>query len=518
MSVARGPRELDYQRTSWLEAALAALGSVSQEVSRSSDLSETLNEVLRMIDEGCGLRHGIVVLREPNGTDLLLSAARGLDPERTARVRYRQGEGIVGTIMEHGRAVVLDAVSSEPRFLGRLGLYEPAKPFIGIPIRSWDGPVGVLAAQPDTASDGLLDQRAEFLATVANIIGPRVRLASSAELDKIEVARERVPPRAAVSGQHAFACIVGHSPQMKLVFTQARQVAKWNTTVLIRGETGTGKELIASAIHYNSPRAAGAFVKLNCAALPENLLESELFGHERGAFTGAVASRKGRFEQADGGTLFLDEIGDVSGAFQAKLLRVLQEGELERIGGSRTLKVDVRVMAATHCDLESAVEAGRFREDLYYRLNVMPIYLPPLRHRVDDIPEIVQVLARRIGKRQGRELSVTDSAMRLLLLQNWPGNVRELENCLERAAVMSDSGVIDRDLVLLSGIEERVTSARAVTEQVDLTNPELDERERVIAALEQAGWVQAKAARLLNMTPRQIAYRIQILNIKVRQF
>jgi Nif-specific regulatory protein len=305
---------------------------------------------------------------------------------------------------------------------------------------------------------------------------------------------------------------------MKLVFTQARQVAKWNTTVLIRGETGTGKELIAGAIHYNSPRAAGAFVKLNCAALPENLLESELFGHERGAFTGAVASRKGRFEQADGGTLFLDEIGEVSGSFQAKLLRILQEGELERVGGSRTLKVDVRVMAATHCDLESAVEAGRFREDLYYRLNVMPIYVPPLRERDEDIPEIVHFLAGRIGKRQGRELSVTDSAIRLLLLHNWPGNVRELENCLERAAVMSDSGVIDRDLILLSGIEERVTSARSVSDDVDLSSPELDERERVIAALEQAGWVQAKAARLLNMTPRQIAYRIQTLNIKVRQF
>jgi Nif-specific regulatory protein len=460
----------------------------------------------------------MVVLREPNGTDLLLSAARGLDPERTARVRYRPGEGVVGTIMEHGRAVVLDAVSREPRFLGRLGLYEPEKPFIGMPIRSWDGPLGVLAAQPDTAADGLLDERVELLATVANIIGQRVRLESSAELDRVDAARERDPHRASISGQHAFASIVGHSQQMRLVFTQARQVAKWNTTVLIRGETGTGKELIASAIHYNSPRAAAAFIKLNCAALPENLLESELFGHERGAFTGAVSSRKGRFEQADGGTLFLDEIGEVSGAFQAKLLRILQEGELERVGGSRTLKVDVRVMAATHCDLEAAVEAGRFREDLYYRLNVMPIYVPPLRDRVEDIPEIVQFLAGRIGRRQGRELSVTDSAIRLLLHHNWPGNVRELENCIERAAVMSDTGVIDRDLVLLSGIEERVTSSRAVSEGVDLSSPELDERERVIAALEQAGWVQAKAARLLNMTPRQIAYRIQTLNIKVRQF
>ena len=231
-----------------------------------------------------------------------------------------------------------------------------------------------------------------------------------------------------------------------------------------------------------------------------------------------MAQRKGRFEQADGGTLFLDEIGEVSAAFQAKLLRILQEGELERVGGSRTLKVDVRVIAATHRDLEAYVEQGRFREDLYYRLNVMPIVIPPLRERIEDIPDVTRFLAAKIGKAQGRELTITDSAMRVLLHHHWPGNVRELENYLERAAVMSESGVIDRDLVLLSGVEERVTPARtAAAAPAQLDDPDLDDRERVIAALEQAGWVQAKAARLLGMTPRQIAYRIQTLNIKVRQ-
>jgi Nif-specific regulatory protein len=275
--------------------------------------------------------------------------------------------------------------------------------------------------------------------------------------------------------------------------------------------------MIANAIHYNSPRARGAFVKLNCASLPENLLESELFGHEKGAFTGAITQRKGRFEQADGGTLFLDEIGEVSSAFQAKLLRVLQEGELERVGGTRTIKVDVRIVAATHRDLESDVETGKFREDLYYRLNVMPITIPPLRDRLEDVPDIARHLVGRIGQHQGRELSLTDSALRVLMHHDWPGNVRELENCLERAAVMSDNGIIDRDAILHTGIDERVSVGRASTRDFDLDDPNLDERERVIAALEQAGWVQAKAARLLNMTPRQIAYRIQTLNIKVKQ-
>ena len=313
---------------------------------------------------------------------------------------------------------------------------------------------------------------------------------------------------------------------MRRVFDQVRMVSKWNTTVLLRGETGTGKELIANAIHYNSPRARGPYVRLNCASLPENLLESELFGHEKGAFTGAVGVRKGRFEMADGGTLFLDEIGEISTAFQAKLLRVLQEGEFERVGGGRSLKVDVRIIAATHRDLEAAVDTGDFREDLYYRLNVMPIKLPALRERPEDIPDLARHLAVRLGSVQGRTLTITDAAVRRLSQYGWPGNVRELENCLERAAVMSPTGSIDADLIRLDRGREApaaVVAAPAVAgtgapAPASLDDPNLDERARVIAALEQAGWVQAKAARLLGMTPRQIAYRVQILNIEVKQF
>jgi len=300
--------------------------------------------------------------------------------------------------------------------------------------------------------------------------------------------------------------------------------------VLIRGETGTGKELIANAIHYNSPRARNMLVKLNCAALPENLLESELFGHERGAFTGAVESRKGRFEQAHGGTLFLDEIGEVSPAFQAKMLRILQEGEFERVGGSKTIKVDVRIIAATHRDLETAVEMGDFREDLFYRLNVMPLFLPPLRERIEDIPEIARHLLGKIGNDQKRKLKLTDMANRRLANHDWPGNVRELENCLERAAVLSEDGNIDVDLIRFPSARERssprplrtanatVTPEFSSNSEIDIDDPNLSEKERVIAALEQAGWVQAKAARILGMTPRQIAYRIQTLNIEVKQF
>jgi Nif-specific regulatory protein len=288
---------------------------------------------------------------------------------------------------------------------------------------------------------------------------------------------------------------------------------------LIRGESGTGKELIANAIHYNSPRSTGAFVKLNCAALPDNLLESELFGHEKGAFTGAVKQRKGRFEQADGGTLFLDEIGEISSAFQAKLLRVLQEGEFERVGGNATHQVDVRIVAATNRNLEREVQLGNFREDLYYRLNVMPIYPAPLRERIEDLPVLTDFLMDKIGKQQDRTLRITDSAIRRMMTFDWPGNVRQLENLLERASVMSEDGVIDQDLIQLDVVRPNVTHTEPIHEPSNtaLLDTEMDDRERVIAALEQAGWVQAKAARLLNMTPRQIAYRIQTMNIRVRQ-
>ncbi|MCG8093412.1 MAG: sigma 54-interacting transcriptional regulator, partial [Candidatus Thiodiazotropha endolucinida] len=389
---------------------------------------------------------------------------------------------------------------------------------IGVPIMIGEMSAGVLAAQPLVGS-GALDRHKRFLQMVANLIGQSVRLARKVEDEQLALKSERDSLRRKVRGEHGFSNMVGHTSSMRLVFDQVRQVAKWNTTVLIRGESGTGKELIANAIHYNSPRSNGPFIKLNCAALPDTLLESELFGHEKGAFTGAVSQRKGRFEQAHGGTIFLDEIGEISPAFQAKLLRVLQEGEFERVGGVKTQVVDVRVVAATNKDLESEVQEGNFREDLYYRLNVMPINTPPLRERSEDIPDLARFLVSKIAKSQGRELEVEDSALGPLMRYDWPGNVRELENCLERAAVMSSDGKIDKNAINLTGLQGNPPQAVTLStaNRVDIDDPELDERERVIAALEQAGWVQAKAARLLGMTPRQIGYRIQTLNIRVRQ-
>jgi Nif-specific regulatory protein len=508
-------------RSTLLEIQLATLFRVSQVLSHPCPLWETLDRVLQVLHDHGELQRGTVSLVDPDSGALLVSAVHGQNPQEGEPVRYLPGEGLLGMVLERGEQVVLERIADEPRFLNRLRLYDRELPFIGVPIRV--GPaqyVGVLAAQPP-CRDQWLPERARFLEMVANLIARGVRTAWAVERERGVLTAERDSLRRAVRGQHGFDSMVGHSQAMQRVFEQVRQVAKWNTTVLIRGESGTGKELIACAIHYNSPRAAGPLLKLNCAALPDNLLESELFGHEKGAFTGAVNQRKGRFEQAHGGTLFLDEIGDISPTFQAKLLRVLQEGELERVGSSQTLRVDVRIIAATNRDLETAVESGDFREDLYYRLNVMPIFMPPLRERQEDIPDLARFLVDKIAKQQGRTLAITDGAIRLLMRHAWPGNVRELENCLERSAIMSANGVIAQDVVEVNGLNPRgigmTPSPPSTPERIDLDAVELDERERVIAALEQAGWVQAKAARLLGMTPRQIAYRIQILDIKMRR-
>ena len=522
---------MDARSPNLLRSQYETLFRVSQVLSRSLDFQHTLREVLRSLEITGHLTCGMVSVVDPAAGDLTVHAVHGLDAEAFEPVRYQPGEGLLGVLLESKRTIAVARLGDDPRFLNRLGLYDKELPFIAVPIQVGGALQGVLAVQPDQPDDGLLDERVHFVEMVANLIGQSVRLSLEVETERKALAEERDTLRRTVRQKHGFDNLVGHSAPMRRIFDQIRLVSKWPTTVLIRGETGTGKELIANAIHYNSPRARGPYVRLNCASLPETLLETELFGHEKGAFTGAVASRKGRFEMADGGTLFLDEIGEISPAFQAKLLRVLQEGELERVGAGRTVKVDVRLIAATHRDLEAAVEAGEFREDLYYRLNVMPILPPPLRERMEDLPEIARHLLDRLGGVQARPLTLTAAAQRRLAQHPWPGNVRELENCLERAAVMSLDGDIDADLIRIDKPRTSARTAPAVApaptfraiadgegsdEAID-PGAEQSERQRVIAALEQAGWVQARAARLLGMTPRQIAYRIQTLNIEVRQ-
>lgn len=506
-----------------MQQQLNALHQISVVLSRSLDLEQTLAAMLQSLHEQAQMQHGLVSLFDHNRSALFIQAMHGVDPEvikDVKSVRYRMGEGILGTVMHQGHSLVIPKVADDPRFLDRLNVFEYGLPFICVPIPGVDSsPIGVLAAQPLSPDEESLPARTRFMEMLANLIAQTVRLVGQAHRESEALRSERDSLRRKVRHQYGFDNMVGQTPSMRQIFDSIRQVAKWDTTVLVRGESGTGKELIANAIHYNSPRASGPFVKLNCAALPDTLLESELFGHEKGAFTGAVKLRKGRFELADGGTLFLDEIGEVSASFQAKLLRILQEGEMERVGGSETISVDVRIVAATNRNLEEEVRKGSFREDLYYRLNVMPIQLPALRERLEDIPDLARFLLQKLSQKQGRELKISDGAIRMLVGHSWPGNVRELENCLERAAIMSETGLIDRDVVLFNNQEHQkpglLPSALPILPEGE--ESDLDERQRLIAALEKCGWVQAKAARMLGMTPRQIAYRIQIMNINMRR-
>jgi len=357
---------------------------------------------------------------------------------------------------------------------------------------------------------------AEFIAAVslmATLIG------QSPLLEGSEYAPPDSSPPDAKRSALQFPSIIGKGEKMQKVFEAIQRVSRTKANVLLRGESGTGKELVAQALHQDSPRANKPFVVVNCAALPESLIESELFGHEKGSFTGAVVSRQGRFEQADGGTVFLDEIGDISRLVQVKLLRFLQERKFERVGGKKTISVDVRIIAATNRNLEGAVAEGQFREDLFYRLNVVPIYLPPLRERKEDIPSLVGHFLDRFSAENGKRIKISAPAMDLIMGYPWPGNVRELENCIERMVVMAERDVISPEEVPLpyghlSSLP--VASLTSPEESPPLTESlEELERKRIEQALRKAGNVQAKAARLLGITQRQIGYKIKKLGISL---
>jgi Nif-specific regulatory protein len=368
--------------------------------------------------------------------------AHGLTEEEKRRGRYRAGEGIVGRVLEAGEPLVVPNIGAEPMFLDRTGsrrdIDRSQIAFLCVPVKAGRRTVGVLTADRLSEEDEDLEEDLRLLTIVASVVAQAVRIQEMVRREKAELAAENKRLRRALDGAFRLDNMVGSSPQMLAVYEQVHLVARSRATVLITGESGTGKELVAKAIHFNSDRSRRPFVRLSCASLPATLLESELFGHERGAFTGALARKPGRFELAQGGTIFLDEVGEIPLELQVKLLRVLQEREFERLGGRETLQVDVRVVAATNRDLAREVREGRFREDLYYRLNVVPIHLPPLRERREDVPLLAHHFLQRFCDENGKVLEgFTREALDALVRHEWPGNVRELENTVERGVVLA---------------------------------------------------------------------------------
>ncbi len=504
--------------------SLNALFKVSQCLSQDNSPRNILTEILGVLHHMLQYHNGMISLLDPEKGDLLVETAFGVNRKRLDETRYRKGEGIVGLILKTKKSLSVKVIKNDPRFLHRLNIYNPDDAFLGVPILIQNRILGVFTVTLDPSEKFRLDEHEKILTLIANLTGGLIIRLMKVEREKEAIVHEKQTLQSKLKRKYRPSNMVGISKVMQDVFESIHQVARWNTTVLIRGESGTGKELVTKAIHYESMRCNGPFIKLNCAALPDNLLESELFGHEKGAFTGAIKQRPGRFELANGGTLFLDEVGDTSLSFQAKLLRVLQEGQFERLGGEETITVDVRIITATNVDLELAVAEGRFREDLFYRLNVMPIYLPPLRERREDIPLLVDYFLEQLGKECGHDISTDEEFMKIVSQCELPGNVRELENCVHRAAVTSHD-------FLLRGTHLPCTKGRCFNHLInqkrkpvevdkDVKNLTMieNERERVIAALEISGWVQAKAARLLNQTPRQIGYRIKKLNIDMKLY
>ena len=527
---------------------LSAIYEISKILSSSLDLRVTLREVLAVLSSHLKMRRGMASLVQESG-ELHVVSASGLSEEEVERGRYRIGEGIIGRIMKSGSPMVIPDVSNEPLFLNRTGSRRMAAgqvvAFIGVPIKVGRETIGVLSIDRELDGEaGNFEATVRFLSMVANLIGQTVRLHRNVAAEREQLLQEKNRLQKELRGRYSVENVIGQSKRMQEVFAEVHQAGPGRSTVLLRGESGTGKEVIARAIHYLSPRKDKPFIRVNCAALSETLLESELFGHEKGAFTGATQERKGRFEMAHGGTLFLDEIGDISPTFQTKLLRVLQEREFERVGGNKPIHVDVRLITATNRNLEEAVAKGEFRADLYYRINVVSIFLPPLRERREDVPLLVEYFLDKFNKENQRNLNIAPEALRVLLNCNWPGNVRELENCVERTATMSRSDLIrDVDLpcqqgkcfslaIQNYGMSTQTIPAAVLAAELSGTGqaavPDADakgaeppafasERDRLIWAMEQCGWVQAKAARLLSLTPRQIGYALQKYNIPLKR-
>ena len=498
---------------------LSTLYELSEVLASAPSLHEGLGRAMRMLNRYPGALRGALTMLDDETGELYIEAALNLS-DNARLARYRLGEGITGEVVATARSIVVPDVEREPRFLHRtvrrMADHGEAVSFVCVPILLDHRPVGAISVDLPHRLMRDANHLLRFLHVVSSLVALALRTQRPAEAARKSLEQENQTLKRELRERYDFDHLVGTSGPMRDVLAQVAQVSATNTSVLLRGESGTGKELVAHAIHYNSDRAAGPFIKVSCAALPETLMESELFGHEKGAFTGAHARKKGRFELAHGGTLFLDEIGELSQATQVKLLRVLQEREFERVGGSEVLRVDVRLIAATNRDLEKAIAERGFRDDLYYRLNVFPIFLPPLRDRKPDILLLADHFVEKYARTHRKPVRrIATPAIDALMRYHWPGNVRELENVIERAVVVCDGVAIHgRHLPpTLQAPEASGTtpgSLRAAVAQL--------ERDLLQDALKSARGSVAEAAQMLVTTERILRYKLRKYQIVPSRF
>jgi Nif-specific regulatory protein len=500
---------------------MLCLADIGRALGAAPDLRSSLERALERLEASRGIVRGAVFLLEgPGSREIVVAAALGVSSDGL-RARYKPGEGIIGRVVQSARPVLVPSTRKEPLLLDRAfqrkssGAAEAS--FVCVPVIVDRKAAGALAVDFPLAKGRDLQAEAQFLAVVAAMMAQTLRGHQRIEDERNRLLAENENLRSELEERYDLSNIVGTSGPMRQVYEQIAQVAQTSTTVLIRGESGTGKELIAHAIHYNSTRAAGPFVKVSCAALPDTLIESELFGYEKGAFTGAQARKRGRFELAHGGTLFLDEVGELNLTTQVKLLRVLQEGEFERLGGTGTLKADVRLITATNRDLEAAMAERQFREDLYYRLNVFSIFVPPLRDRRPDVMLLADHFLIKYAREHNKRIKrIATPAIDMLMAYHWPGNVRELENTIERAVLTCDGQVIHGHH--LPPTLQTAEASGTVVQSSLADAVEQYEKDLILDALKSSRGNRARAARLLGSTERIIGYKVRKYGIESSRF
>ncbi len=503
---------------------LSCLYEVSTTLSNCTNLKDALFKVLDILAKRLGLVRGTVTLLNPDSSELQIEVAHGLSKEAKKRGHYKLGEGITGRVVATGEPIVIPNIKKDSRFLNRTRSRRTDKDagpisFICVPINHGNFTIGALSVDRYSSSEVSLEDDLRLLIIVSSIIAQSVIRLHEANKEKQLLISENRTLKMALKEKYQVGNLIGNSSQMLEVFDMITRVADSNATVLLRGESGTGKSMIAKAIHFNSKHAKGPFISVNCSALPESLIESELFGHEKGAFTGAAQRKKGQFELAHKGTIFLDEIGDLPLGIQVKLLGVIQEKEFQRVGGTRPIKVDCRIIAATHKNLEKAMEKGEFREDLYYRLNVFPIFVPPLRERKTDIILLAEHFLEKFSKEHGKRIKrFSRTALDALMQYSWPGNVRELQNYIERAVIICDDEIL-RMHHLPSNLQLFDEDPDAPSTRLSFEEAVANfEKELIIEALTETKGNQTKAAKLLNTSLRVINYKVKKYKIDTSAF
>jgi Nif-specific regulatory protein len=500
---------------------LSLLFEISQILESNIDMRDVVGPILRTISGHTGITRGVITLLNRKSGEISIESAVGLSTNQKKRGRYKLGEGITGKVVQTGKPAIIPRISDEPLFLDKTKARENIDwadiSFLCVPIKLGNEVIGTLSVDRLFTDEDSLVEDLRLFSVIASMISQAVKIRQQAQEEREKLLEENTRLQEELKHRYHPNNILGNSNAMQEVYELIRRVAASDTTVLLRGESGTGKELVAHAIHYSSSRASQPFIKVNCAALPETIIESELFGHEKGAFTGALHRRQGRFELAHRGTLFLDEIGDLSMVTQIKLLRVLQEKEFERVGGIETIHSDVRIIAATNRRLEELIARGDFREDLYYRLNVFPIHIPPLREKKTDILLLADHFVEKYSRIAGKNIRrISTPAIDMLMAYHWPGNVRELENCIERAVVMSSDDVIHGHH-LPPTLQTAESSGTTITGTLD-ESLESVEREILVEALKSSRGNMAKAARLIGITERRMGLRVHRYGIEPRRF